>query len=136
MLFNADGSTTVTNSLGKQTTYHYQEIQGVKRPLRVQGHASGNCITANKEYTYYDNGLLETQTDWSGDITRFEYNDRGLMTRKVVAEGTADEQITEQQWHASLPLLLEVNKAGVVTRYQYNAQNRLIGTEEQVAESN
>ena len=48
LVFNDDGSTTVTNSLGKQTTYHFELIQGLKRPVAIEGHATENCVAAKQ----------------------------------------------------------------------------------------
>ena len=134
LAFNDDDSTTVTNSLGKQTTYRFETIQRLKRPVAIEGHATENCIAANKAYTYHANGLVETQTDWSGNVTRFEYNDRGLMTRRVEAEGTPQQRETLTAWHAELPLRVEQIIAGEKTTYSYDAQNRLSATETLVAE--
>ena len=79
----------------------------------------------NKAYTYHANGLVETQTDWSGNITRFEYNDRGLMTRRVEAEGTPKQRETLTTWHADLPLRVEQVLAGEKTTYSYDENNRV-----------
>jgi len=128
--FNDDGSTTVTNSLGKQTTYHFTEIEGVKRPTQVEGHATANCVGANQNYSYDALGRLQSKTDWQGRETRYEYNDRHLVTRTIEAANTPEERITEQQWHSTLPLLLERTQQGRTETYQYNEQYQLIHTEQ------
>ena len=134
LVFNDDDSTTVTNSLGKQTTYRFELIQGLKRPVAIEGHATESCVAANKAYTYHANGLVETQTDWSGNVTRFEYNDRGLIIRRVEAEGTPQQRETLTTWHTELPLRVEQIVAGEKTTYRYDGQNRLSGTETLAAE--
>ena len=134
LVFNADGSTTVTNPLGKQTTYHFAEIEGLKRVTQVEGHASANCLAANKDYSYYANGLLETRTDWQGVTTRFEYNDRGLKTRRIEAEGTPQERITTWTWDPTKPLNLTRTEGGKTTTYQYNHLNQLIRKQDSAAQ--
>jgi len=125
LVFNADGSTTVTNALGKQTTYHFTEIEGLKRVTRVEGHATEHCVGANKAYSYYDSGLLKTKTDWRGNTTRYEYNPRGLITRTVEADGTAQVRTIEQSWHPSLPLLEQRTDDAQTTHFSYGTNYRL-----------
>ncbi|WP_169719857.1 RHS repeat protein, partial [Zooshikella ganghwensis] len=83
--YHTNNSTTVTNPLSKKTTYHFNVINGVHKVVKVEGQQTEHCAAANKEYTYYDNGLLKTKTDWKGIVTAFEYNDRGLETKRTVA---------------------------------------------------
>ncbi|OMH39302.1 DUF6531 domain-containing protein [Motiliproteus sp. MSK22-1] len=134
LVFNADGSTTVTNPLGKQTTYHFAEIEGLKRITQVEGHASANCLAANKDYTYYANGLLKTRTDWQGVTTRFEYNDRGLKTRRIEAEGTPQERITTWTWDPIKPLSLTRTEGGKTTQYEYNSSGQMIRKQDRAAQ--
>lgn len=128
LVFNTDGSTTVTNELGKQTTYHFSEIEGLKRPTLIEGHATANCVGSNKAYTYYPSGLLETKTDWKGNITRYEYNDRGLITLIAEAGGSPQERITTQVWDSTKPLLLERVQGSQRNQYNYDMNNQLINT--------
>ncbi|MBN0989810.1 RHS repeat protein [Amphritea pacifica] len=128
LVFNTDGSTTVTNELGKQTTYHFTEIEGLKRPTLIEGHATANCVGSNKAYTYYPSGLLETKTDWAGNTTRYEYNDRGLITLIAEAEGSPQERITTQVWDSTKPLLLERVQGSQRARFIYNQLNQLKST--------
>ncbi|WP_432473624.1 hypothetical protein [Amphritea sp. HPY] len=129
LAFNDNGSTTVTNPLGKQTTYHFETIEGLKRPTQIQGHATANCTGANKAYTYYDNGLLHTKTDWNGVVSRYQYDmQRGLVTRIIEAEGTAQQQTTDQRWAVDKPQLLERQQGNQITRFSYNQNNQLVDT--------
>ncbi|WP_432473625.1 hypothetical protein [Amphritea sp. HPY] len=125
LVFNKDGTTTVTNPLGKQTTYHFETIEGLRRPTKIEGHATENCIGANKEYSYYESGLLKSKTDWAGNTTRYEYNDRGLITEITEAEGTDQERITDQTWDANLPLMTHQIQADQQTEFIYNESNQL-----------
>lgn len=127
------GSTLVTNSLGKQTTYYFSEIEGMRRVIRVEGHASENCLAAHQAYTYYPNGQLKTQTDWEGNVTYFEYNTRGLMTRLIEAKGTPEERITRWTWDPVRPLKTSRTRAGRITRYHYDSAGYLIKQQDSAA---
>ncbi|MBU2714011.1 RHS repeat protein [Zooshikella sp. WH53] len=124
--FNDSNSTTVTNPLGKKTTYHFKLIEGVKHVTKVEGHASTSCAAANRDYTYYDNGLLKSKTDWKGVATSYEYNDRGLVTRQVVAEGTPQAQVTTTEWHDTFTLPTKITQQGITTEFTYDEQGRLV----------
>lgn len=124
--YNANGSTTVTNALGKSTTYHYTQINGDNKITGVEGHASTHCAAANKDYTYYPSGLVESKTDWQGTITRYQYNLRGLETQRVEAEGTSEERIIFTDWHPTLDLPTKVTEPGREILYTYDPEGRLL----------
>ena len=70
--YNADGSTSVTNSLGKVTNYQYQIVNGVKKVVAIEGEPSPNCASSNSTFTYDDRGLLKTKTDNKGIVTTYD----------------------------------------------------------------
>ena len=124
--------TTVTNVLGKQTKYHYQKVAGAKRLMKVEGIATNNCAAANKQYTYYQTGRVKTQTDWEGNVSYFEYNDKGQVTKRIDAYGTPEAYTVETQWHEFLekPVLIvypnkkelfEYNDKGLLTKRRTEA---------------
>ncbi|RLA14338.1 MAG: hypothetical protein DRQ59_03340 [Gammaproteobacteria bacterium] len=117
--------TVVTNSLGKDTIYHFADYFGKKKVTLVEGVATASCLGANKNYTYYPNGQLQTRTDWKGQFTRFEYNSRGLVTKRIEAEGTVEQRITDTVWHAQFNLPVSRTAAGQTTTYNYDAEGRL-----------
>jgi len=90
---------TVTNALGKQTTYHFEAIYGVRKVTKVEGHQSENCAAANQLTTYDENGFVASRTDWKGNLTTYVHNDRGLETSRTVADDTPDAQTITTQWH-------------------------------------
>ena len=121
--YNDDGSRTHTNALGRQTTYFFDDHD---RPTRVEGHATASCVGANKAYEYDNNGFLVSKTDWSDIETRFQYNDRGLMTQQTRAYGTPEAFTVEQQWHAEFRLPTRITTPGNTTELRYNEQGLLI----------
>ncbi|MEK1941637.1 MAG: DUF6531 domain-containing protein [Pseudomonas sp.] len=122
--YNADGSSTVTNELGKKTVYRFQLIQGVKRIVSIEGEPSANCPASNSTFTYNDRGQVLTQTDAKGFITTYTYNDRGLETTRTQASGTPQARTTTTTWHATFNLPLTVTEGGQVTTYTYDTQGR------------
>ncbi len=122
--YNDDGSSTVTNELGKKATYHFQTIQGIKRITAIEGESSPNCPNSNSTFTYDDRGLLKTKTDNKGIVTTYDYNERGLEVTRTEASGTAQARTVTTEWHPSLYLPLAVTEPDRITRYQYDDQGR------------
>lgn len=118
---NADGSVTTTNPLGKQTTYQFQTIHGVKKITGVQGHASTNCAAGNKAYTYDANGFLASKTDWKNNTTSYTYNAQGLLASKTEPEN----RTTTYTYHSTLRVPVQINEPGRVTTYAYDSDGRI-----------
>ncbi len=129
--YPAEGVVTTTNSLGKQTTYFFVDYFGAKKIRKVEGHATENCLAANKLYEYSDTGLLKTQTDWQGRITRFEYNTRGLETKRIEAEGTPEERIFVTEWHNDFNVKIKEITPIVERVYAYDSEGRLVSSSSQ-----
>ncbi|WP_051311846.1 DUF6531 domain-containing protein [Zooshikella ganghwensis] len=124
--YHANNSTTVTNPLGKKTTYHFKVFNGSHKVVKVEGQQTEHCAAANKEYTYYNNGLLKSKTDWKGMVTAFEYNDRGLETKRTVAVGTPSQYEVVTEWHDTLRLPTAKITRGERVEYHYDEHGRLI----------
>lgn len=118
-------TTQTTNALGKATIYTFVDIKGVKKVAKVEGHASANCLAANQHYTYYPNGQIETKTDWKGVVTRFEYNDRHLESKRIEAAGTPEQRVITTTWHPEMNLPATVTVGNQVTIYEYHANGQL-----------
>ncbi|OEC48542.1 hypothetical protein A9G05_26075 [Pseudomonas sp. ENNP23] len=122
--YNADGSSTVTNALGKRTTYRFQTIQGVRRITAIEGEPSANCPNSNATFTYDDRGLVKTRTDNKGHVTTFDYNERGLEVSRTEAFGTPQARTVTTTWHPMLFLPLTVTEPDRITTYRYDDQGR------------
>ena len=119
-------STITTNPLGKQTTYHYTTMNGVRRVTQVEGHQSNNCAAANKAYTYDDNGFLETKTDWQGNITRYTRNAKGQELTRIEAENTAVERTITTQWHTTFNVPTKITEPGQETTFTYDTNGNQV----------
>ncbi|MBM0140223.1 RHS repeat protein [Pseudomonas cannabina pv. alisalensis] len=122
--YNSDGSSTVTNELGKSTVYRYQQIGGVKRVTAIEGELSANCPASNSSYSYDEKGQMLTKTDAKGLITTYAYNDRGLEISRTEASGTTLARITTTEWDPDRFLPVKVIEPNRVTVYSYDNQGR------------
>jgi YD repeat-containing protein len=124
--YNTNGTVTVTNPLGKQATYHFTVINGVKRISQIVGVPSPNCPASNSTYTYDTRGLLVSQTDNKGNITEYAYNARGLRTSNIQAVGTSQQRVTTATWHPSLPLPMQITEPDRTVTYTRDALGRVL----------
>ena len=121
-----DNVTTVTNSLGKQTKYHYDMVSDAKRLVKVEGVATASCAAANQAYTYYPTGQVKTQTDWEGNVTYFEYNSQGQVTKHSKGYGTPEVYTIDTIWHETLNKPSVISHPDKQEQFKYNAQGKLI----------
>ncbi|MER0171405.1 MAG: RHS repeat protein [Nitrosomonas sp.] len=132
--YNPDGSATTTNPLGKQTTYHFETILGVRKVVTVEGHALASCAAANQAYSYDSRGFLTSQTDWLGNLKTYIRNDRGLVSTMTEAAGTRAEKTTHYTYHSIYRLPVNITENGKVTNFNYDAHGRII--EKSITDSN
>ncbi|PBX32602.1 hypothetical protein CJT81_29180 [Pseudomonas aeruginosa] len=127
IVYNNDGSTTVTNELGKVTRYRFQNLQGLQRIIAIIGEPSVDCPSSNSSFTYTSRGQLASKRDNNGNLTTYQYNARGLETSRTEAAGTAQARTITTDWHPTLFLPVQVSEPGRITRYQYEAEGRKTG---------
>lgn len=127
LTFNADGSTTVTNALNKQTIYRFDDVAGARRVVKVEGQPTANCAGANQNYTYTDEGWLASKTDWKGNKTTYAYNAKGQETSRTEAYGTPVAKTITTEWHPTLNLKTKVTEPDKETTYTYDQNGLLTG---------
>ncbi len=128
--YPANNTTTTINPLGKQTTYNFIDIKGVKKIETVEGIASTSCLAANQNYEYYPDGQIQSKTDWKGIKTEFVYNERGLEIQRTEAVGTTEQRVISTTWHESLNLPITMTIGNKITTYDYDAKGLLIAKKE------
>jgi RHS repeat-associated protein len=121
--FNDNQSSTVTYELGKQNTYYFDKDDNLSK---VEGHAATHCLAANQAYRYNNSGQLSSKTDWNNVDTHFEYNKRGLESRRVEAVNTQQERIVTTAWHKTLRLPVEITQPGLIIKFKYSQQGLLV----------
>jgi len=122
--YNTDGSTTVTNELGKQTTYQLTTLNDVKHITAIQGEPTPSCPASNSIYTYNTAGQVLTKTDAQGYVTAYSYNARGLEASRTEASGTPLARTTTTEWDPARFLKTQVVEPTRTTLYTYDAQGR------------
>ncbi|MFJ4143846.1 DUF6531 domain-containing protein [Pseudomonas sp. NPDC089734] len=126
--YNDGMSTTVTNELGRQTTYKFKTIYYSRRIVEIIGEPTPSCPYSNSKFEYDKKGRLSAKIDSMGARSEYYYNDRDLLVRTVVAVGTAVSKETLTEWHATFPKPVKVTTPTSITTYSYDAQGRLINT--------
>lgn len=126
LAFNADGSTTVTNALNKQTIYHFDDIAGARRVTKVEGQPTANCVGANQDYTYTPEGWIASKTDWKGIKTTFTYNTVGQEISRTEAFGTPEARTITTEWHPTLFVKTKIIEPEKETVYTYDVNGRLL----------
>ncbi|WP_164887363.1 DUF6531 domain-containing protein [Hahella sp. KA22] len=121
----ADPRVTYKNSLGKETTYHFQWVNGSRKVKQVEGHASENCVASNNAYTYDNKGFVDTVTDWEGNITDYDHNERGLEVKRIEAKGTPEERVILTEWHPTLRLPIKITEPDRITEFTYDDDGKL-----------
>lgn len=120
--YNGNGSTTVTNPLGKQATYTFQTIAGAKRITSLSGAVSANCPASNSTFTYNVRGLVATRTDNKGYVTTYDYDSRGLESSRTEAFGTPQARTITTEWHPTLFKPATITEPNRVTHFEYDSQ--------------
>ncbi len=142
--YGTDGrATSSVNFNGyKQTTVTYNdadvsvtEANGQARTLtfddkgRLSSVAGGNCGQCGNSdiasYGYDTNNQLTSKIDFNGVETRYEYNTRGLQTKRTEAFGATLARITTTEWHADLSLPTKITTPTQNIDYEYGIRGRL-----------
>ncbi len=131
LTYNADGTTTVTDSLGATNTYTYEIMFGVPRTSTITGGQCGSgCTGEGQAQTYDANGFLASRTDFEGNITTFINNSRGLQTSRTEAVSTPEERTITTEWHSDFRLPTKITEPGKETIFTYDTQGRLLSRAE------
>ncbi len=132
LVFNVDGSTTITNPYNQARTYNFSVINGVKQIASMSA-ACPACGVNFAARTYDTNGKTDIETDFAGTTTDTDYNTRGLLTQKIEsANQAATKRTTQTDWHATFNVPLErrvLNAANTLeakTKYAYNTRGQAV----------
>ncbi|WP_187276348.1 DUF6531 domain-containing protein [Parahaliea maris] len=120
---------TVTNPLGKQTTYLYVVANGQRLVWDVDGHASANCVAASKSYRYDSRAFINSRRDWEDNLTVYTRDYLGRELTRTEALGSAVERSYQTTWHPAFNLPSQRIEPGVTTDYQYDTNGNLISTQ-------
>jgi YD repeat-containing protein len=132
LLYNADGSTMVTDALGTARTYQFQTILGVVKPKGQSQPGGSGCGASASALSYDANGNVSSRTDFNGNRTDYSYDlARNLETRRtegLTAAGatTSATRTITTAWHPTFRLPVQITNGNQQTRYVYNSQGDTI----------
>ena len=128
LVYNNDGTTNVTDSLGTTRTYSFQTILGVLKNTGIS-QPCAVCGGSTKTTSYDAQGNVISRTDFKGNRTDYTYDlTRNLETKRVeglTASGatTATTRTITTEWHPTLRLPKRIAEPSKITTYVYSGDN-------------
>jgi RHS repeat-associated protein len=121
VIYNADGSRTVTNALGVQDTYKFTSLQGVPKVTEIDRAATATTAAAKELFTYDVNGFTASQTDWVGNLTTHVNDTHGQPTTLKEATGSGAVRTTTIAYDSVwVHLPKEIVTAGLTMDFTYD----------------
>ena len=118
-----ENTATITEGNGHERTLTF-DTKG--RLSSVTGGNCGQCSSSDvASYSYDNKNQLISKTDFNGAITTFEYNARGLQTKRTEASGTPLARVTTTDWHSDYALPTKVTSPTLQLDYVYGVRGRL-----------
>ena len=112
--YNANGTRTVTNALGKETIYHITQTATGPRVSQVEGEPSANCLAADTSYAYDAKGYVNSITDAEGNVTSRSNDAKGRPLTITEGVGTAEERTTTYVWHGTFNKPTKIERSGLL----------------------
>ena len=121
--------TRTVDRLGRQTLFDIDPTNGNLLSQRIvfgqPDPASGETDDLVTTFTYTAQGLLESETDALGRVTRYDYDAKGLVQSTTFAVGTTDEATIRNEYDAAGNRIAVIDEAGERTEFEYDALNRI-----------
>ena len=136
LVYNADGTTTVTDPSGAVRVYSFEEKYGVKKVVKIEGGPCTTCSTDTTAATYDANGFIASKTDYNGNVTTFINNTAGLQISRTEAVGTPEERTITTDWDTTARLPLKITEPGKITEFAYDAKGNLASRTETDTKNN
>jgi YD repeat-containing protein len=130
LVYNADGTTTVTDSSGNSQIQYFESLHGITRAGAVDGEQCSSCGSSAKAITYDANGFIASRTDFNNNVTTYINDARGLELSRTEAVGTSEERTIITEWHADFRLPIKITEPGKQTTFTYDVQGRLLSKNE------
>ncbi|KPV41487.1 hypothetical protein AN478_02655 [Thiohalorhabdus denitrificans] len=128
--YEGDDTTTLTNALGKRTTYRFETLHGVKKIIQEQSRATAHTEATTRDYAYDANGYLIAETDAKGHSTYYTRDENGLELSRTEALGEPAERTVTTQWDTDLRKPRVVTEGDLETRYTYDDEGRTVSRTE------
>ena len=119
VMYNANGSRTVTNGLGQPEVYKFATLQGVPKVIEIDRLATTTTHAATRKFTYDANGYMASSTDWNGNLTTYVNDTHGQPTTINEAVGTtvARTTTTTTTYHPTFHLPVQIVTPGLMTKF-------------------
>ena len=115
------GATTVTDPLGTQRVYSFQNILSVPRLKGVTQPAGVGCGASSQGVNYDGNGNAYGVIDHKNVVTQYTYDQsRNLETKRIEALAKPEARTISSQWHSYWRLPVRVAEAKKLTTWVYN----------------
>ncbi|HZP92846.1 MAG TPA: RHS repeat-associated core domain-containing protein [Burkholderiales bacterium] len=128
LVYNADGTKTVTDPFNVSRTYSFQWSWGVARIAGITGSACPACGPAAQSYN--SNGYLASRTDWNGNVATYLRQDSSgrldLETSRTEASGSSVARTITTTWHATYRLPAQIAEPGRRTNFSYDGSGNLL----------
>lgn len=127
--YTNDLTRKVTNALGKDATYTFALINGVKNLKKVVGEPTSSCLRSEVEY-FYNNDGTKLEKHQNGKVTRYtQYDSKKRELQRIEAYGTADARTITTEWHPTLNLKTKVTGPKNTTVWEYFSNGKLKSTD-------
>jgi RHS repeat-associated protein len=122
----SDSQSTVTNSLGRVTTYTIDKTGGKSHVTSIAGPGCKSCGNGDTSYTYDEDLNVTSRTDANGNVTMMTYDTDGNMVTKTEAYGTSQERTTTYTYNEYGEVLTETDNDGIITTYTYDTAGNIL----------
>jgi len=102
VVYNSDGTSTVTYPLGNTMTMGYTMANGLVRASSISQPCGPICGQPWKTRTYDANSNPLSYVDFNGNITATTYSNAALLTQQIDAKGQATQRTTNFTWDSTL----------------------------------
>jgi len=102
IVYNADGSSSVTYPLGHTANLGVTMINGLVRSGTVDQPCNPDCEQPWKSRTYDANGYPASYTDFKNTTSATTYDSYGLLEQEVEGVGTSNQRTTVTSWDFNL----------------------------------
>jgi RHS repeat-associated protein len=114
------------DELGRHTVLELDETTGNTLAIVEPG-------GIRTEWAYLNNGLVQSMQDALGRTSEYQYTSSGMVSRLIVAKGTAEEASKEYEYDEAGNLASVTDENGNRTDFTYDAANRIVRIEEPAA---
>jgi YD repeat-containing protein len=122
----SDTQSTVTDSLGRVSTYTMDKSKGVSHVTQISGPGCRECGQGNVSYIYDDNLNVTSMTDASGNVTTFSYDANGNILTKTEAYGTALQRTTTYTYDPTFNQVTSItDPLQHITNFNYDSHGNL-----------